>query len=284
MEVIERISDANTRMIVSGRFLPSILGRRIIAKQTIVNRRFDQNISDLFMDNARNPAEPEREIDFLSLSFGYATYPTFKQQFTGANLLDAISDMCQTYGFGYRGYLDSYGGVDIRFYQGVDRTVGNAGGVDPVIFSVEYDNLSAVEYEADYSKLANAVFVAGEGEGYDRKTIWVEPTSPTGIDRFEVFKDSRNISSTTETGTLTDEEYYAQLSESGLDSLTRVLEALAGSVDFTQVEYKTDIDVGDKCTIQYEAWGISMNPRLLEVIESIDESGMHTFTPSFGEL
>jgi hypothetical protein len=68
----------------------------------------------------------------------------------------------------------------------------------------------------------------------------------------------------------------------GLESMTTYTRAFSGEVDFESVKYKEDINIGDLCVIQNTKWGIYVNARLIEVIESIDESGKYTINPTFG--
>ena len=165
-----------------------------------------------------------------------------------------------------------------QLYSGEDRTYDQS--VNPVvIFSDLYDNLLSAEYEENYRDIATAVLVAGEGEGTDRRTKWVTDGS-TGLNRHEVYKDQRNIQS--DDGTITDAEYEQLLEESGKESLTKYTAAFVGTVYFDNIKYKDDINVGDLCVIQNSRWGIYMNTRLVEVIESVSESGEYSIVPTFG--
>ena len=64
--------------------------------------------------------------------------------------------------------------------------------------------------------------------------------------------------------------------------ITSFTAAFTGVVDFRNIEYKKDVFIGDICVIENTKWGIYINSRLVEVIESIDESGQYTITPTFG--
>ena len=81
---------------------------------------------------------------------------------------------------------------------------------------------------------------------------------------------------------MTPEEYNQLLVESGKQSLTTYTTSFTGTVYFDNIVYKEDINVGDLCVIENSRWGIYMNARLVEVIESVDEAGQYTITPSFG--
>jgi hypothetical protein len=201
-------------------------------------------------------------------------------QYTGKNLLETISGLCQTYGLGYKVILNSDNEFIFSLYKGVDRTYDQNVN-DWVIFSDTYDNLLSSKYEESYKSLVNAVLVAGEGEGLDRKTAWATTADATGLGRYELYKDQRNIQSNS--GEIPDEEYYELLRESGKESLTAYTTAFTGNVYFDNIRYKTDVGIGDICVIENTNWGIYIYSRLVEVIESVDETGKYTITPTFGK-
>lgn len=282
IEQIERISDSNSRMVVSGRFASAIIGRRIVAYLTATSTSITVGawIHSLLNQHAISPANTARTIPDLTFTNLSGATDTLEQQITGKNLLEAVTDICQKYGLGYR--IDRENGKwAFKLFKGTDRSI-NQSTVPPVIFSVEYDNLDSLQYEADFSKTVTAVRIAGEGQGVNRKIYWYD-TGALGLERYEFWKDARNASTQTADGTIPDSEYEAMLLSEAAEDITVVKEAVAGRVDFSNVVYRQDVFLGDIVTVKCEAWGIEMNPRLIEVIESTDETGMHTFTPTFGE-
>lgn len=275
---VERTEDGNDRLIIKGRFIDSVIGRRIIAEQTTVSGKISDCIEQLLDENIINPSNAARQIDnFVIDSYEVAT--AFQAQYTGKNLLETISAICETYGIGYKVTLNADHEFVFKLYEGVDRTYDQNVN-DWVIFSDTYDNLISSEYEENYQKVVTSVLVAGEGEGLDRKTAWVGDDK-TGLERYEVYKDQRNIRSNN--GEIPDEEYIELLKEAGKESLTKYTTAFTGKVYFENIKYKTDIGLGDLCVIQNDNWGIYINSRLVEVIESVDETGAYTITPTFGK-
>lgn len=274
---IQRNEDAHEILIVSGRFLSSILARRIIGEQTTVTGSISSCINTLINQNVIDPSITARKIANFTLgSYNFAT--TMQAQYTGKNLLDTISDICNTYGLGFKVTLNASNQFVFTLYKGADRTYDqNTNSV--VIFSDLYDNLLSSEYEENYQDIATAVLVAGEGEGTDRKTLWVTDGS-TGLNRHEVYKDQRQIQS--DDGTISDSEYNQLLQEAGREALTKYTAAFVGTVYFDNIKYKEDVNVGDLCVIQNSRWGIYMNTRLVEVIESVAETGEYSIVPTFG--
>lgn len=275
---VERTEDGNDRLIIKGRFIDSVIGRRIIAEQTTVSGKISDCIEQLLDENIISPSNAARQIDnFVIDSYEVAT--AFQAQYTGKNLLETISAICETYGIGYKVTLNANREFVFKLYEGVDRTYDQNVN-DWVIFSDTYDNLISSEYEENYQKVVTSVLVAGEGEGLERKTAWVGDDK-TGLERYEVYKDQRNIRSNN--GEIPDEEYIELLREAGKESLTKYTTAFTGKVYFENIKYKTDIGLGDLCVIQNDNWGIYINSRLVEVIESVDETGAYTITPTFGK-
>lgn len=274
--LVKRNEDAEEVFIITGRFLDAFLSRRIIAKQTTVNGNVDDCVEQLLQDNVIDPEDPDRQIsNFIYENF--TINQSMSAQYTGKNLLDTISNICKIYGIGYKVTLDAENNIVFQLYEGVDRTYDQT--ENPwVIFSDTYDNLLSSQYEENYKTIANAVLVAGEGEGLDRKTVWVSDGS-SGIDRHEIFKDQRQIQSNDE---MTNDEYLDLLIETGEESLTKYTTAFSGNVYFGSVTYKEDIGIGDLCVIQNDRWGIYINTRLVEVIESVNEAGEYSIIPTFG--
>lgn len=275
--MIQRNEDGQELLIVSGRFLSAILARRIIAVQTTVSGTVSACVNTLINQNVVNPSISARKISNFTIG-SHSITDTMNAQYTGKNLLDTISDIAETYGIGFKTTLNSSNQFVFKLFKGIDRTYDQ--NVNPwVIFSDKYDNLLTSEYEENYKDIATAVLVAGEGEGLDRKTVWVTDGS-TGLKRHELYKDQRQLQS--DGGTISDAEYTKLMQEEGKESLTKYTAAFTGTVYFDNVKFREDINIGDLCVIENSKWGIYMNTRLVEVIESVNEAGEYSIVPTFG--
>ena len=275
---IQKNEDNKELMIITGRFLSSILGRRIVAVQTQINNMTISNgIYKLINEAIINPSIAKRKISNFTLG-NYASSESFTQQITGKNLLETIQDICQTYNLGFKTILTNDNEFKFILYEGLDRTYDQSVN-DYVIFSDKYDNLKSSDYEENYLSIVTNVLIAGEGEGTDRKTLWVTKEDPQGLDRYEYYQDARNAS--TNDGEISDQEYYAQLQGEAMENITDYTTSFTGQVDFTGVVYKQDVNLGDLCVIENTKWGLYIYARLVEVIESVDESGAYTVLPTF---
>ena len=269
----------NEMMIVRGKFLAGILERRIIERQTNFNNTpVSGAIWRLLNDAIIDPDVEARKIENFKWH-AYTTEETITQQITGKNLCSAIEDICKAYDLGFKVTFNSNQQFVFSLYRGLDRTYDQ--NVNPrAIFSDKYDNLLASQYEEIYSTMVTDVLVAGEGEGLDRTTVWATKGNKTGLNRYELYKDARNVRSNS--GEIGPAYYERMLRMEGMESMTTYTRAFSGEVDFESVKYKEDINIGDLCVIQNTKWGIYVNARLIEVIESIDESGKYTINPTFG--
>ena len=145
-----------------------------------------------------------------------------------------------------------------------------------MVFSDDYDNLTEAHYIKTTSTIKNFAYIAGEGEGLDRKIVTSFNISeePKGQDRFEIWVDQRNISSNNED--ITEEELENQMKEEGLINLTSIGEAFEGSVQLRGYTYKKDFYLGDLVQLYKRTWGIGIAMRIIECIESIDSTGKTT--------
>lgn len=276
---LQKNEDDQEIMIVSGRFLSSVIGRRIISKQTQVSGTVKDAIYSLLSNEIINPQNSARKLSNLIFQSLLSSTDTIDAQYTGKNLLNVIEELCLTYGIGFKTILTDDNQFVFTLYEGVDRSYDQS--VNPyVVFSDEYDNLISSEYEENYQVMVTDVLVAGEGEGFDRKMLWVTNNNERGLNRYEYFADRRDLQSNN--GEITQSEYTAQMQEAGESCLTKYTTAFTGKVYFNNIEYKKDVNVGDICTIENAKWGIYVNSRLVEVIESVNEAGEYSIIPTFG--
>lgn len=265
-------------LIVKGRFLPCILGRRIVAVQTQISGLVSDGIYQLLNDAIIDPVVPARQIPGFCHG-DYKGTATIEKQITGENLLDTIEGLCKFYKIGFNVYLTEDQDFKFELYEGTDRSY-DQDIVPWIVFSDRYDNLLNSHYLKETFGYVTDVLVAGEGDGVDRVTAWASVDYPTGLDRYERYVDARHIRSNNHE--ISDEEYEAQLIEDGLEDITQYTEAFTGVVEFNNVEYKKDVFMGDICSIENTKMGVYINARLVEVIESRDDTGKYTIIPTFG--
>lgn len=287
------------RMIVAaGRFAKSVLDRRIIYKRsgysvspTVLRGSVETAARSLVTENAVDcPFDRGRNIDELAFGPHANTAPVIRdetgaaaqKQVTHDNLLTYTDSLLEEYGLGAYCGLNELLQLAYTVFAGVDRSVDNTAGNEPVIFSQDFDNLLSSEYAYDETALKNTALIGGEGEGTARFHSILKSASVTGLERREVFVDASSHSKTytddsdTE-HTFTDAEYDVQLKALGMQEVAAhaIVETFNGSIDVTDGSFKygVDFNLGDIVTVQDVELGLYINPRILEITEVQDENG-----------
>ena len=275
-------AEVGSRLTVTGRSLESILERRIVWGQKTYSGTVHAIIKSMITDAIISPEISSRKIDnfvFQDSSDESVNGESIDLQFTGDNLYEAVSLLCQLVGAGFRITLDANNNFVFSLYSGEDRSY--AQDANPyVVFSPSFENIIDSNYVETNSNYRNVTLVGGEGEGSDRKTVTVGDAS--GLSRREVFTDARDISSTTQEGTLTTEQYNNQLTERGNEKLSEhvVSTAFEGRAEATRMfRYGEDFFMGDIVQIANE-FGMESRAHITEIIRSQSESGLEIY-PTF---
>jgi len=290
--VIEKVvikTDAadGDHMTVYGRSFESVLDRRIVWVQTILSGNLQRGVKKLLNENVIAPSSADRAIPnllFADSSDTSITSLTLSAQFTGDSIYDAVSSICVAAGIGFKiTFNQDTQQFTFALYNGVNRTV-DQGLVSSVIFSPYFDNLIDSNYAASSEKYKNTALVLGEGEGVERSRVELT-YGLTGLARRELYVDARDLSTRTQDGELTQEQYIQQLSQRGHEKLAdcTVEFAFDGSVDNNSTfRPGADFDLGDIVTVQNE-YGLYKNCRIVEMIHSINDHE-NLIYPSFEEV
>ncbi len=269
-------------LTVTGQSAEAILGRRIVPQQTNFSGTAENCIRSLITQNIIDPTDPDRKISNFVLGAAQGYTDTIEKQVTGKNLLDVISGICAAYNYGFKVTFDGTNFV-FDLFKGVDRSV-NQNQNPPVIFSPEYENLGNTSYTFSKAPFKTAVYVAGEGEGSNRKIYPLKYQGSSGLWRRELWVDARNTSSTTEGGTLTPTEYNAILREQATEALRENLftQDFNGEIlNVNAYKYGTDYGLGDKVSVINE-YNIRGTTTVSEITEVEDAEGRRLI-PTFSE-
>lgn len=261
-------------LIVTGRELKWLLHQRIVWGRSIISDTVEYAVRRLIGSNAESPVEPTRIIPNMQYAEAKGYTDKISIQVSNKQLDEAVIEICKSYGYGWDIYItDNKLTVDI--YKGVDRSY-NQNERGYVVFSDSFDNLFETEYAYNSEAYANMALVGGEGEGNDRTYAYVN-NDVSGLDRYEIFTDARDISQNLEDEeeALSYEEYLALLEERGREDLAgmTITEGFTGSVLDVTFKYGVDFGMGDIVTV-INKYGISKDVRVLSVIESQDETGV----------
>lgn len=272
-------------LTVTGRSLESILDRRIVWGQKILNGNLQDAIETLLNEAIISPTNESRKIDnfiFEASTDPKVTELTIDTQYTGDDLYTVIQSLCEANQLGFMIRLNEQNQFVFSLYAGADRSYDQM--ENPyVIFSPSFENIINSNYYTSTTELKNVTLVAGEGEGASRKMTAVGDTA--GLARRELFTDARDISSDTDGGTLSADEYTAQLYARGVEKLAEstAKTAFEGEVDATRMfKYGEDFFIGDIVQIANE-YGHEGKAYISELVMSQDETGTAMY-PTFQTL
>lgn len=236
-------------------------------------------------DNFINPSDAKRIFQEMKLSTNEKYIPSsdaITLQVTGGSVEDELESLYDAHEMGYDvvpiietvfndgDVSTNISGFEFRVIKGLDLTVNNTEGNDKVEFSFDMKNLISSQYIKNKSSYKNIVYVAGEGEGTDRKVISTGDTSTTGRDRIELYVDARDCQSTDENGNiLTTDQYNTVLSTRGKSSLAEnvISETFTCAVNTytTQFKYGEEYYKGDLVTIYDKDLNLSVSSRVTAV-------------------
>lgn len=283
-ETVKIVSDVETGsyMTISGRSLESLLDRRIIWEQTVLDGNLQNGIKKLLLDSVISPSIGDRKIANFSMFVDEdpkIANLTIRAQYTGDNLYDTIVEICDTYNLGFQvSMTDTYQFV-FKLYFGEDRSYDQV--KNPyVIFSPKFENIINSNYLKSGNTLKNVALVAGEDAGHNRRTQTIG--SGLGQARKELYVDARDIQSEIRGEAIPDEEYNEQLQQRGREKLSKnkKTEVFEGQIDTTQnFIYGRDFFKGDIVQIRNE-YGIEAKVRITEFIRVQDTRGFETY-PTF---
>ena len=301
--IIEEISIAaneqdGAMITASGRFAKSLLDRRLIYKlagkvntPTILRGNVETAVRRVITENAiACPFDSRRNIPVLALG-AVAGLPQIivdengaaaQKQVSYENLLDYTDALLQEYGLAATVILDEEAGKLLYvIYAGADRSVDNAAGNDPIVFSKDFDNLTSSSYQYNAATEKNVALIGGAGEGVER-FYSIVAGAQGGLQRREMWVDASSLNRTykddsDEEKTYSDAEYSAMLNAAGKQSLAAhvTTEQFDSTLDIqhSMWQYNRDFALGDIVTTQNDDIGKYINVRLCEVLEVQDENG-----------
>lgn len=293
IESVKRESDSETSkvFVIKGSLALKLLEYRVIKGQVTFKGKSYKYIEELVKQNLIMSDDSNRNI---ALSVEFEDEERLKQvcsiidkQVTGGSLWDEISEVAEADKLRIvlkpnvvvinRENPYNIDGWTLIIGAGEDRTRHRGNKVvSPVVFSQSLSNIANTDYIVDRSKLKNTVYIAGEGEGTDRKWYNIDVNSDVtfgerkGWNRKELWVDARDIQSEQDNKKLTDAE-YEELMKQRADEKAKdndLSEEYTSTVtDITkQYTYKKDYNIGDFVTIADEELGMEFDAQITNVI------------------
>lgn len=267
-------AEGKETLVIKGKFLSGYLNRRIIWGQELLQTTAEIAMRTLVDKHGVNPTDTNRIIPNLMLGGlqGYTQAVNYQVSYT--NLLDEVENLCGLSELGYRVRFDAANKKLIfDVYEGLDRSVNQS--VNPrAIFSKEFENILAQNYTDSLNNYRNTALVGGMGDGSVRKLVQIGSSS--GLDRFEMFDDAKDLTNVVDNVTLSDTDYANTLIDRGNSKLaeTSEVQTFDSTINLeSNLVYKTDFDLGDIVTCASRKWGLTLDTRITEVIEVYEEAG-----------
>lgn len=231
-DVKKESEDEENKLTITGRLALFILTKRIVSDTINTSGTTLEHMEKLITENilkVKNNRYIPITIDDSAVNKNKLS--KVDRQVTGGYIWDEFEELLEQDKIGVELYpkivptysmndIDSnVTGWTLKFSSGTDRTKGNVDGNVPVIFSQQLSNINRVEYERNVENHCNIAYVAGEGEGSNRKWYEIpinqeESQETKGWERSELWIDARDIQSEDGDGNkLTDEQYNALIKQ-----------------------------------------------------------------------
>lgn len=303
---IEKVSKENdedadypSTIKIEGRLMPFLFSKRVIAGTfDYKNMELIAYVTDLITRCFEK--NTERYIDMnISYQKDNKVYENtlITKQITGGQLWEEMSDYFEQYKLGiviapkinktfelssvygeHLSGLSNVAGFEVLIKTGVDRRRGN--GLNTVIFSKPLSNIKRVSYSYNSESDMNVAYIAGEGEGAERKWYEIQKDSEnkkSAWNREELWIDARDIQSEGEDDTtLTDEEYNKLIEQRAYEKFQEnaVMDEYSATVnEYNQrYVYMRDYDLGDWVTIQDRDLGIEIDAQIVEVTTTLQNN------------
>lgn len=238
--------------------------------------------------NIVNPSDNIRIIPQLTIAEDMNRGIPISWQSRFKNVAEEITDISLFSNLGWNVKVD----YDLRKWvfdvsEGRDLTV-NQFTNDPVIFSPQFDNIKSMQYVDSDLNYRNAAYVAGQGEGIERRVVELGQSS--GLSRYELFVDARDIEE--EIDVEGEDPRPRPVQDVVNDLINRGEQKLAEMIQERFMEaqilthntfkYEEDWDLGDVITNQNKEWGITLDTRITEVKEIYEPSGFQ-LEATFGQ-
>lgn len=266
--------------------------------ETVMKHYVDKNII--------NPVDSKRKIAQLLLDANQNRGISVSWQSRFKNLAEELASISLNSGLGWNVHLDIQQKKWVfDVVEGRDLTAGQTI-LPPVIFSPAFDNIQSISFVDSDLNYKNTAYVAGQGEGTDRRVI--ELGQSAGLSRHELFVDARDVAEETEGENpqpRPEQDILKDLTNRGernlkeLDSELFLEAEIMTPIQRAEYErshtfvspyqvneqvktkqrfyssfmYEQDFDLGDLVTVQNKDWGVTVNTRITEIKEIYESTG-----------
>lgn len=290
-DVKKESEDEENKLIITGRLALFILTKRIVSDTINTSGTTLEHMEKLVTENilkVKNNRYIPITIDDSAVNKNKLS--KVDRQVTGGYIWDEFEELLEQDKIGvelYPNIVPTYSVNDIdsnildwtlKFSSGIDRTKGNVDGNIPVIFSQQLSNINRVDYERNVENHCNIAYVAGEGEGSNRKWFEIpinqeESQETKGWERSELWIDARDIQSEDDDGNqLTDEQYNALIKQRAKEKAVEndIQESYEATVitKNKRYVYGKDYFLGDFVTVVDTQLGLEFDVQIIGIMFS----------------
>lgn len=257
--------DRKTLMVIK---TVQIVGGKIVAIGKQASRVLDDvsfvgtiesgSMIDTSIKNAYNSSSKYRNLEFAETDLQIP----YNHQISNKSILELCETMCQNEDVGFR-VVRSHGEMIAEFYMPNQ---------DPnLVFSEKFGNLSVDSVSLSTENLKNYAIVLGQGEGENRKRVYVDKTN--GDDRRDLIVDANDIQK--EEGE-TDEIYNSRLVARGIEKLLEKQKTFSCAFTPHAKEFGIKYDLGDILTIYLTDFGINLQARVSRFTQKSQKNNVTT--------
>lgn len=294
-DVKKESEDEENKLTITGRLALFILTKRIVSDTINTSGTTLEHMEKLVTENilkVKNNRYIPITIDDSAVNKNKLS--KVDRQVTGGYIWDEFEELLEQDKIGvelYPNIVPTYSMNDIfsnvtdwtlKFSSGIDRTKGNVDGNVPVIFSQQLSNINRVDYERNVENHCNTAYVAGEGEGSNRKWFEIpinqeESQETKGWERSELWIDARDIQSEDDDGNqLTDEQYNALIKQRAEEKAVEndIQESYEATVIIKNKRYVygKDYFLGDFVTVVDTQLGLEFDVQIVGITFSTQDT------------
>lgn len=300
VKYIENNKDETTTVSIKGPLCKKLLDYRVI-KSTQTYQGTHSEIARQIINDAFIDVEEKRRMEYIIFSDDEKYNPVSASVFyqtTGKSAFISLQQLLAPVDYdcvlipsftNYDATLNIEANISsfiVGVVKPVDRTLNNSEGNTPVVFSTELDNLTKILYKKDSSLSRSVAYVAGEGEGAERKIVEVGDTEATDVDRIEMYVDARDLQSErSNRTTLSEEEYNTLLKQRGEEKLKLYTSSttVAGTIlNNGMYERRVDYNKGDYVSLIDKQLGLVIDVPITKITCSSSQQNGTIYDLTFG--
>lgn len=258
--------ESGENIVCGGRFLLGYAARRLVLGTVSIAAPAETVMTQLVTDSMTGGG---RAFAGLTVAATQGRGTAMDYQATNANLLAEIESISMLSGLGVT--IDTDGsGMIFKVLQGVDRTAEQ--NTNPrAIFSAEFENVLAQEYDIDTGDSGTVAIVAT-----DKDSIVETVGTATGRLRREIYVAASGLDKDENGNALNEAQKRVLMQQQGKTALANapISESFTAEVNpYGNLKYKTHYDLGDIITVSSKRWGVQVDARITEITEVYGADG-----------